>query len=372
MSVPLRSPTNESACGQAVANILAGSWREKPPRLRYSPRALRWVTRQLLQTGAGGLGWWRVRGSNLRDSAAGRRLRQAYRFASLEAALREQQIRQVFSRLRGDGVEPLLIKGWAVARLYPVSGLRPFTDIDLCVAPGQMQSAMTTLSRANEDGGVVIDLHEGVSDLQDRKWEELLHRTQRVRLGDMDVRVLGPEDQLRHLCLHLLRHGARRPLWLCDVAVALESQLPDFDWDYCLAGDPRLTEWVVCVLGLAQQLLGARLMDPTVAAQAAELPAWLPATVLELWGADADSAIVPLAGFLRRPSGLLPALRTRWQCPIELLFGQRVGPHQPLPRPLIQLGAFLARTIAYVVHLPRKLLTGRAESALPFTVHRTA
>ena len=45
------------------------------------------------------------------------------------------------------------------------------------------------------------------------------------------------EDQLRQLCLHLLRHGACRPLWLCDVAVMLESLPGDFDWDRCLGGD---------------------------------------------------------------------------------------------------------------------------------------
>ena len=44
----------------------------------------------------------------------------------------------------------------------------------------------------------------------------------------LDVRVLSPEDDLRFLCLHLLRHGAVQPLWLCDICVLLEARANDF------------------------------------------------------------------------------------------------------------------------------------------------
>jgi hypothetical protein len=74
-------------------------------------------------------------------------------------------------------------------------------------------------------------------------WDELFARSQLVPLGDSQIRILGDEDHLRIICLHLLRSGAWRPLWLCDVAVALETLSPDFDWDICLGRDPRQADW---------------------------------------------------------------------------------------------------------------------------------
>ncbi len=49
-------------------------------------------------------------------------------------------------------------------------------------------------------------------------------RSQLVNLDGVDVRVPGLEDHLGILCLHLLHHGAFRPLWLCDIAAALETR----------------------------------------------------------------------------------------------------------------------------------------------------
>jgi hypothetical protein len=40
---------------------------------------------------------------------------------------------RVVTRLREGGVEPVLVKGPSIARLYPERGLRPFEDLDFCV-----------------------------------------------------------------------------------------------------------------------------------------------------------------------------------------------------------------------------------------------
>ena len=64
--------------------------------------------------------------------------------------------------------------------------------------------------------GLVVDLHRGLdrqrdgqafSLLDDRRLEELYERSELVALGDVDVRILGPEDHLRLICLHMLAHG---------------------------------------------------------------------------------------------------------------------------------------------------------------------
>ena len=73
------------------------------------------------------------------------------------------------------------------------------------------------------------------------------------------VRLFGPEDHLRLLALHALRHGLLRPLWLCDVAAAVEGRPAGFDWDYFLRGDATRTRWAKTAIGLAHRVLGARL-----------------------------------------------------------------------------------------------------------------
>ena len=149
----------------------------------------------------------------------------------------------------------------------------------------------------------VVDLHTGVADLEDRRLEELYERSRLVPLSDVEIRILGAKDQLRHLCLHLIRHGAWRPLWLCDVGAALESLPPSFDWDYCWSGDPRLTDWLRCAVGLASQLLDAQAPSP------ADVPRWIVNSILQVWrrGAEGNDAVVqPLSASLRNWGGLPP------------------------------------------------------------------
>jgi hypothetical protein len=272
--------TGRSAAG--VATILAGAWRPSPPPLCLQPEILASAIPLFLQSTAAPLAWWRLRASNLHTARPARPLREAYRVHAIESAGHEQHLQEVLPLLRAAGVEPILIKGWSVARLYPETSLRPYCDLDLCVAHEQMADAMRVLNRVARRE-LLVELHQGIPDLRDRPWAEALRRSRLVRLGDVDVRILGPEDQLRLLCLHQMRHGCSVPLWLCDLGVALESCPGDFDWDYCLYGHRALADWIICLLGLACRLLGARLDEPALAARAAELPLWLAPTVLERW-----------------------------------------------------------------------------------------
>ena len=138
------------------------------------------------------------------------------------------------------------------------------------------------------------------------------------------MRVLGPEDQLRQLCLHLWRHNAFNPRWLCDLGAILESLPADFDWDYCLSGDRLLVEWVVCFLALACRLLGACTTHPAIVRQSNNLPRWLVTAVLWKWGAGATRHT--LAQCLRRPAELQGVFLYRWLDPIKSTFRMRIRP----------------------------------------------
>jgi hypothetical protein len=174
----------------------------------------------------------------------------------------------------------------------------------------------------------------------------------------LPIRILSDEDHLRILCMHLLRSGARRPPWLCDVALLVEAvqtpggsptvrkglamvQTPDFDWDVCLGSDPVPANWVAVAIKLAHELLGANIGKPEAGRQRAEgrrqtsasgvlkvqsqeLPRWLAPGVLQQWGRSKVQSPVSLnrpwtldLGLWTNPYGPWTNLFRRWDNPIR-------------------------------------------------------
>jgi len=46
-------------------------------------------------------------------------------------------------------------------------------------------------------------LHEGLPQLHRPSLEDVFERSQLVQLGEYDVRILGSEDPLRYMCIHM-------------------------------------------------------------------------------------------------------------------------------------------------------------------------
>ena len=314
-----RNPPNLR--GALVAETLRRSWAtSSADRIDLSESQLDEVTPLLHESGAAGLGWWRIRETNLRDTASGELLHQAFRLLALQGAMHETRIQKVLSILRSANVEPILIKGWAVARAYPQLGLRPYGDIDLIVTSHDYSIAQTIVDRDARD--CLVDFHALPFELVDRSLEDLFLRSELVPCGDSQVRVLSPEDHFALLAIHFLKHGAWRPLWLCDLGSLLESMPNDFDWDRCLGKDRQRANWILAAAGLAQELLGAVIRDEAIAQRAREVPGWLLQRVLREW--ETPFAIAqspqrhraPISSYFRRPRGLLSDLGRRWPSPI--------------------------------------------------------
>ena len=335
--------------GELVARVLRGAWRSPPPKLELSETELNTVTPLLLASGAAALGWWRVRNSNLTDTPAASELHQAYRLHSLQSALHELEIKDLVTLARAAGAEPVLVKGWAVARLYPEMGLRPYGDVDLCFATDSYAKAAAALEGLDRKK-YQVDLHEGFSKLDDFSAAELLAKSQTIEIGGHEVRVLGSEDHLRILCTHALRHSVWRPLWMCDIGAAVESRPANFDWDRCLGPDARIADWVACAIGLSHRFMGAEVKSTPVEQRANELPAWLVRGALKNWSAPYPGLYPPLsytrpiATYFRDPTGLWGTLRLRWPDPIEATIRMR-GPFNNFPRWPYQVGN-AARRIA--------------------------
>jgi Uncharacterised nucleotidyltransferase len=338
--------------GHLVAETLTGAWRRHPAALAMTAEELAEATPLLVGSGAAGLAWWRVRRTALQFTLEAEELQRAFHLNLIQASFHEQNIEKVFGLLRRAGVDALLIKGWAVARLYPERGMRPSGDIDLLIRPDQLETARAILKSPEAKHYFADFEHEEFQGLERREWDELAARSEVVRLGREDVRLMSPEDHLRLLCIHLLRHGAWRPLWLCDVAAVMEFRPRGFDWERCLGRDRRRAEWVICALGLAHHLLGARVDDTPV--EGRRIPKWLVATVLKQWE---KPCVIDRVGpelmttSLRYPARIAGALRMRWPDPIQATIRMR-GPINEWPRLPFQVGEYVSKAATFMTKLP--------------------
>jgi hypothetical protein len=345
--------------GALVSAVLAGSWRPQSIEAKISQSQLDEVTPLLHESGAAALGWHRISRTDLRSSPSGDLLHQIYRLQTLQAAINEIKIRKVFSRLRSAGIEPIIFKGWSIARLYPEQGSRPYGDIDILVRP-EDREAVKELLNEPEMRDCWVDLHDRLSELNDRKIDDLFERSQLVSLGDEQIRILAPEDHFGLLAIHLLRHGAWRPLWLCDIGIALDSLPEKFDWDLCLGKSKLRRNWITSAIGLAQALLDAQINEPAIAEQAKQIPVWLVRNVLKQWAApsasnqEPNNHRAPIASYLRDPRGVLGDLRRRWPNPILATISIN-GKLNRLPRLPYQLGNCLNRTAKLVWQFPSRL-----------------
>lgn len=193
-----------------------------------------------------------------------------------------------------EGLEMIVLKGAALAEtVYPRPGLRPFGDLDVLVRPADAAQARALLEslgfvadpaqwsalalgddcQANffkdslpggnaPAGPVVVELHTDLinNDLfwgairvsEEGTWE----RARTARLAGSAARVLGPEDQLLHLCLHLAGHYLAAPQSLRDIHQVCGACAPDWPLFVRLAREARAA--TVCFAGLfaAAALLG--------------------------------------------------------------------------------------------------------------------
>jgi hypothetical protein len=277
-------------------------------------------------------------------------LEQAYRLHALQSAIHETGIQNALALLRSADVEPIMVKGWAVARLYPDTGLRPYGDLDLCVAAETYQSAARAL-QSDVNKPSQVDLHRGFKTLDHKSWDELYSRSHLRKLGKVEVRVLCPEDHLRVLCFHFLREGAWRPLWLCDIAVSIETRAADFDWDLFTGKQDRRRKWFASAISLAEQLLGASMDGVPDTIQDVRIPSWFLPSVLKEWDVRSMSRrhTTPMSSAWRSPIQTLSfkSLRSHWPNPIEATIGVN-GPFNEVSRLPFQLGNCALRTIEFL------------------------
>lgn len=311
MTPPVSPPA--APLGELTARALVGAWRVSPPAPTLTADQLASLVPHLSATGTAALAWWAIRDHDgLAGSEAGATLRDSYRLQTLHTRLHELRLAAALDLTASLGIDPLLLKGWGIARAYPDRGLRPCGDVDLAVPAAEHLRLQHVLDTRPRDGDWIdVDLEHRFLTTDGTPLTTLNARATQVALDGRQVRVPGPEDQLRLVCVHYLRAGGFQPRALCDVALLLETRPAAFDWDIVL-GDARHRQWVTVAAGLAERLLGADLTGTPL--QGATVPAWVGRHVLEGFGTPAGTAPTWLPPFrpTLNPADLAEQLRLRW------------------------------------------------------------
>ena len=204
----------------------------------------------------------------------------------------------LLAALRGRGIEPMPYKGPALAvALYGNPTLRQFQDLDIIVAPAEVDGAARVLrelgyrperalspaveaamltsgtARTFVRGECIVELHWAVVPPAFGVAVDLAAiraRQGHVMLGGARVPLPAPEDLLRLLVLHGGKHVWERLAWLADVADLLRLH-PDLN-HAALAETARRTgagAFLTVALALAHRLLDAPLPPALAAASRA-------------------------------------------------------------------------------------------------------
>lgn len=255
----------------------------------------------------------------------------------------ELQIVDAFEYFRQHRIEPILIKGWVAARLYPPGVHRPFVDIDLAVSSADYESARALLG--TEFGSRLgIDLHREFRHHDTKAWKDVYKDSHMVLLNGVGIRVPNAEDHLRMLCVHWLNDGGAYKDRLWDIYYAVQNQPEEFDWDRCLSPVSKIRQqWIVATIGLAHKYLRLEIDHLPFAERAKQLPSWLTSAVEGEW--KAGIPLRPLQASLNDWKALTAQIRKRIppnpvQATIEM-----EGSFESRSRLYYQLGTMFIRAV---------------------------
>lgn len=220
------------------------------------------------------------------------------RWKSLYVRKIETETVEAFRLFRSHDIEPLLIKGWAIARLYPKEKLRYYADVDLAVAENDFPRAVA-VKDSPEGIRLSIDLHRELRHFDSRPWDATISDSQELELDGESIRVPSEEDHLRILAAHWLNDGGEDQEKLWDIYYAVENRTTNFDWARCLdVVEPARRSWVIAVIGLAHLHLGLNIDDLPFKEEAADLPRWLRRTIEKAWASGTKLRSLPMSSEL--------------------------------------------------------------------------
>lgn len=214
-----------------------------------------------------------------------------HRYKLLHYKVQSRRLADTWIKFQGAGFEPILIKGWAAAQLYPEPFERQYTDVDLVISPESYYLAEAFLQKTVVD--VPVDLHKGTRHLDSLSFDDLYKNSVLKMCEEVPVRILREEDHLRVLCIHWLNDGGADKDRLWDIYHGVNNRSETFDWDRLLGTvSQKRRRWIICAIGLAERFLGLELDRTPIGSEARNLPRWLIKAVEKEW--QSGVRLIPL------------------------------------------------------------------------------
>jgi hypothetical protein len=197
---------------------------------------------------------------------------------------------RIMHELDSVGVRAIPFKGPLLTQMLYDDGLRSFTDLDILIAPSELERAKNVLVEIGYHPAQEIDptierfwlrngyerafgnsVAENLVELQwallprfyavDLRVEDLIARAATVNFGGAKTACLAPEDLLVALCLHAAKHLWTRLIWIVDIAELLRKQSIDYAVVNTRARELGILRIVSVSLWLVKNVLGVEL-DP--------------------------------------------------------------------------------------------------------------
>jgi len=172
------------------------------------------------------------------------------------------ELSKILKSAEDNNISIIVLKGAALAGLvYPSHALRPMNDLDLLIKPEHIHKANDILTRLgwrcktqenllemlNQQGAdieyakesILIDLHTAIRELPSSDpWANSKHKN----IASLNMQILGYEDMIMHLCLHIYRHiqttillggyGVTSLIRFYDIVLLLRKFRDEINWNY--------------------------------------------------------------------------------------------------------------------------------------------
>jgi hypothetical protein len=251
---------------QFVLLILRGRWDpsailEEPVLLARCSMDWEQCYQLIAANGIGPLVYSIIRDQGIFPPILEQKLQKAYEHNHARNIYLFSELKTILRRFEVVGILNILLKGCALSKeIYDGVALRPLTDMDLLVRPGEIKSALVELKLLGYESlmperGVnssllfenevllvkpgpirtVIEIHWSLLDSPyyqhhlDMNW--FWQTAGKLDFFGVPTLIFSPEALLLHLCSHfMLHHSGKRLLWQHDIAEAIVHYDETIDW----------------------------------------------------------------------------------------------------------------------------------------------
>lgn len=203
--------------------------------------------------------------------------------------------KSLFQEICDAGIPIIALKGLVLRELYPHPELRSMSDFDILVQKEDIEKAKLLLVSLGysykkdydskeihfyHKSNILIELHwrltvpgyiKNADVFENRVWKNSVEYS----IFDFPIRVLSINDQIIHLCLHMVFHlydSGINLRMLCDLVLFVENNFGKIDWDELIryAEELSITKFMLSMLVVCNKLLNMKLPDIPIGVEYSE------------------------------------------------------------------------------------------------------